>query len=694
MSTQNSNHIAGKEPTANSPILKALKLLGWMLLLASFIGSVYGIFHYSTQINDEGVYLGEVTYATARIRILETRINAQLSALEIARRDRLPAADALQELSGTADRATVLFQAFISGGEVKAITGHVTPLRPVATEKGMAAAKDLQATWFPLRDKIQTLIQHGEPLDAGLLADARRLARESGPKIDKISEILAHEEAVYYRPHLSSLLRMRSILIAYLSAASALLIPVSLLLGRIRKFNVELEAKVKGRTTELRATNESLQSEIAERQRAEEEIQALNAGLELRVKERTQELAESEKRFRTIYDTAPVSIWQEDWTEVIESIEDLQIRGVTDFPTYFREHPEFVARALKAVKVRDVNQWTLGTFAARDKAEMLASLGPVFATPDKLPGFVGELTALAQGQTVYHTEMNLNTVKGDTMHGLLATSFPPRGSGSGDVLVSVLDITERQRAEIQIQHLNEQLKARAQALVEANKELETFSYSVSHDLRAPLRIINGLSSILLEGCTDKLGTEGKESLLAVISASQQMSELIDDLLQLSRITRSEVRRAPVDLSALARSVADELRKANPERCVELLIEPDLMTQADARLMRIVLQNLFGNAWKFTSQKCNARIEFGRSSHNGVAAYFVRDNGAGFDMAYANKLFGAFQRLHSTAEFPGTGVGLATVQRVIHRHGGQVWAEGEIDRGATFYFTLPSKLKAR
>ncbi|MDB6065549.1 MAG: multi-sensor signal transduction histidine kinase, partial [Pedosphaera sp.] len=433
--------------------------------------------------------------------------------------------------------------------------------------------------------------------------------------------------------------------------------------------------------------------DVTERKRAEEEIRALNAGLERRVKARTKELAESEKRFRTIYDMAPVSIWEEDWTEVIESIHDLQTQGVSDFPTYFGEHPEFVARALKAVKVLDVNQWSLGMFAARDKAEMLASLGPVFATPDTLPGFVGELTALAQGQTVYHTEMNLNTVKGDTLHGLLAMSFPPRGSGLGDVLVSVLDITERQRAETQIQHLNKQLKARAQALAEANKELESFSHSASHDLRAPLRIISGFSHLLLEDYGDKLGAEGKDSLQTVIGASERMGELIDDLLQLSRITRSELRRAPVDLSALARSVADELRKANPERSVELFVEPGLIAQADAHLMRIVLENLLGNAWKFTSQKPAARIEFRRATREGAPVYFVCDNGAGFDMAYANKLFGAFQRLHSTADFPGTGVGLATVQRVIHRHGGQVWAEGEIGRGATFYFTLPNGLKA-
>jgi PAS domain S-box-containing protein len=433
--------------------------------------------------------------------------------------------------------------------------------------------------------------------------------------------------------------------------------------------------------------------DITERKRAEEEIRALNASLERRVKERTQELAESEKRFRTIYDTAPVSIWQEDWTKVIESIDNLQTQGITDFPTYFREHPEFIDRALKAVKVLDVNRWTLGMFGARDKAEMLASLGPVFATPDTLPGFVGELTALARGQTAYFTEMDLNTVKGDTLHGLLAMSFPPRGSGQGDVLVSVLDITERRRAESQIQLLNEQLTARAQALVEANKELESFSYSVSHDLRAPLRTISGFSHILLKECGEKLGVKGKGSLQTIVAASNRMDELISDLLQLSRIARSEVHCVPVDLSALARSVADELRKVNPERRVEFLVQPDLIAQADPHLMRIVLDNLLGNAWKFTSQKPVARIEFRSTTYEDAAAYLVRDNGAGFDMAYSNKLFGAFQRLHSASEFPGTGVGLATVQRIIHRQGGRVWAEGDIGRGATFYFTLPNELKA-
>jgi light-regulated signal transduction histidine kinase (bacteriophytochrome) len=207
-------------------------------------------------------------------------------------------------------------------------------------------------------------------------------------------------------------------------------------------------------------------------------------------------------------------------------------------------------------------------------------------------------------------------------------------------------------------------------------------------LRAPLRAIDGFSRIVLEDYKDKLDDEGKDSLTRVRAASQRMGQLIDDLLQLSRLTRSEMHRTPVDLSALARAVADPLQKTEPERRVEFVIAPRLVAEADAGLMRVVLENLLGNAWKFTGKQAAAKIEFGRTTHRGVPAFFVRDNGVGFDVTYADKLFGAFQRLHNTTDFPGTGIGLATVQRIIHRHGGRVWAEGEVNRGATFYFSLP------
>ena len=259
-------------------------------------------------------------------------------------------------------------------------------------------------------------------------------------------------------------------------------------------------------------------------------------------------------------------------------------------------------------------------------------------------------------------------------------------------LVLAAAVNERKTAEEQYRKLNLELEQRVQQrtaqLEGTNKELEAFCYSVSHDLRAPLRTIRGFSEVLLEQYKPQLDARGQDFLKRTCDAGLQMDKLIEDLLKLSRVSRNEIQQTQVNLSAMAHEIAADLAKSEPVRTVEFSISPGVQATGDERLMRLVMDNLLRNAWKFTKKRPDAKIEFGRSNGE-LSPFFVRDNGVGFDMAYAGKLFGVFQRLHSASEFAGSGVGLAIVQRVINRHGGRVWADAKVNAGATFYFTLPS-----
>ncbi len=288
-------------------------------------------------------------------------------------------------------------------------------------------------------------------------------------------------------------------------------------------------------------------------------------------------------------------------------------------------------------------------------------------------------------------ELRLKTLRGREFHA--AISAVMKKDVFGEIYFDGIleDISVRKENENKIQQLNSRLQAHSKELETINRELEAFSYSVSHDLRAPLRSMDGFSRTLLNEYADRLDDKGRDRLNRIRAAAQRMAALIDDLLKLSRVSRTELKREEVDLTQLAHEVFNTLRQEDPLRTVHFWVKPGLVAYGDVRLLGVVMDNLLSNAWKFTAHCKAASIEVGGNVQGGEKfIYSVRDNGVGFDMAYADKLFGAFQRLHDANEFPGTGIGLATAQRVIHKHGGRIWAESAVDQGAAFYFTLDGK----
>ncbi len=538
------------------------------------------------------------------------------------------------------------------------------------------------------------------------------------------------------------------------------------------------------------------------------------------------DLVESEQRYRMVFENSPVSIWEEDFSEVKNLFDDLKQQGINNIETFFGQYPEVVQQCAGLIKIVDINQTALILHEAATKQELMTNLANSF-TPESFDTFRQELICLWNGETEMATDAIVKTLNGNLRNVTVYVSVCPGYEESlSKILVSLVDISERKQAEMaltksekglkeaqrlgrlgswdwdaitdtitwskeyyriygfdptqhppgyedhlkaytpesaarldaavkenmesgkpyvldlelartdgtqrwvtarsetkrdsngnvvglrgtaqditerklgeeEIRKLNQELESRVierTAQLEAvNKELEAFSFSVSHDLRAPLRSIDGFSHALLEDYHDEIDEEGKNYLQRIRSAAQRMAQLIDDLLSLSRIGRSEINIQQVDLSKIVQQIADDLHANEPDRKVNFIIQKSIIVQGDSHLLRIVLENLIGNAWKFTSKHPTARIEFGVKPQKEISVYFVRDDGAGFDMRYTQKLFGAFQRLHTISEFPGTGIGLATVQRIIHRHGGKVWAEGKEENliagkagGATFYFTI-------
>src|SRR5258708_1982022 len=399
----------------------------------------------------------------------------------------------------------------------------------------------------------------------------------------------------------------------------------------------ELEQRVQERTGELAKANERLRKEISERKNITEALQA------------------SEERFRNLAEAASNAILSADSRGNIVYCN----RVAEQIFSYTSE--ELIGQSLSVLmpeRFRDGHRQGFDRFLKTGESRVI--------------GKTVELAARRKDGTEFPIELSLSSWK--THEGAFFTGI-------------LNDITERKQAENVLQRQRKELAESNAGLVEANKELESFSYSVSHDLRAPLRTIDGFSHALLEDCADRLDDAGKTHLNRIRAATQRMGLLIDDLLNLSRLSRTEMHTQSLDIIALACSIARALQIAQPERRIELRIEDGLKTTADPGLLRVVLENLLSNAWKFTSKRESAHIAFGMARGNGTPAYFVRDDGVGFDPAYADRLFGAFQRLHATTEFAGTGVGLATVQRIVHRHGGHIWAESAVGQGATFYFTM-------
>ncbi len=334
-------------------------------------------------------------------------------------------------------------------------------------------------------------------------------------------------------------------------------------------------------------------------------------------------------------------------------------------------------------RVRTVNRAAASAFG-REAGELAGlSLPDLFTAPAGALRPLDLEAAVSSGR-LRDAEGSLKTKDGSRVPALLSASVLRARDGSpAGFIVVAKDITELKRAE-------EGLLAAKSAAEASSKELEAFSYSVAHDLRAPLRAVDGFSQVLLETYSDRLDDRGRDFLSRVRAGARKMGQLIDDLLNLSRITRSALRVETVDLSRMATDIAAELKRTQPARAAEFKIAPGLLAQGDPNLLRVALVNLLGNSWKYTGKHASALIEFGAERRDGTLIYFVRDDGAGFDMAFSKRLFQPFTRLHGASEFEGTGIGLATVQRVVQRHEGEIWGEAAVEKGATFHFTLWGK----
>jgi PAS domain S-box-containing protein len=366
--------------------------------------------------------------------------------------------------------------------------------------------------------------------------------------------------------------------------------------------------------------------------------------------------------------------------EALRKSEDRTARANQFLDSIVENLPDMIfvkdAEELRFERINRAGEELLG----RPRASVLGKSDYELMPPAQAELFHARDLAALGGASVEATEESIETKAGERWVQTKRVPIVDPAGGGRYLLGITEDITERRRAE-------EALRLAKDATEAANRELEAFSYSVAHDLRAPLRSIGGFSQALIEDCIGQLDETGLGHLHRVISSAQAMGGLVDGLLALSRITRGELILQAVDLTALAGGIAARLKQESPQRSVEVVVHEGLVVKADKRLLTAAMENLLANAWKFTGKRDHARIEVGSLQENGASVYFVRDNGAGFEMAYVDKLFGAFQRLHRVTQFEGSGIGLATVQRIVQRHGGRIWATAAVDLGASFYFTF-------
>ncbi len=403
-------------------------------------------------------------------------------------------------------------------------------------------------------------------------------------------------------------------------------------------------------------------------------------------------LSAGEHRYRLLFEASLVSIWEEDWSEVKTFLDDLQAQGISDLRAHFAEHPQDALRCVQSIRVTDVNQATLDLYGAKTKDELGKNLGTLFP-PESLKTFMEGFFAAIEGQFVWQAENITNSLSGDALNINAQTVIPEEHEKTWKrVIINIIDLTALKNATLEIRQLNETLEQRVQErtieLEVAYQELESFSYSISHDLQAPLRAIDGFSQILWDDYSKSLDDEGKRLLDIVHSETVRMKQLIDDLLTFSRSSRAKINPVQVNMTELANEVSYQLTQLEPERNIKVKVKTLPDTYGDMILFKQVFANLISNAIKFTAPRERAIIEIGSWTEGDENIYFVEDNGLGFDMRYVDKLFGIFERLETGDEFAGTGVGLAIVKRIIDRHGGRVWAKGQPKKGSTFYFSLP------